>query len=132
MWMRYALVCWLAFTIGLFPGAGAVNAASIEGSWSGSGTVKLTDGGIERVRCRVRYEKSIGRTYVLHVTCAHPNGTFRVSGRVVKLSDRRYSGRLYSDQYSVAGDVSISVSGSRQTVTAKSARGTATVVLTKR
>lgn len=130
--MRYVFVCLLAFTFGLFPGERAAEAASIEGSWSGSGTVKLTEGGVERVRCRIRYEKSTGRTFVLHVTCAHSNGTFRVSGRIVRLSGgNRYSGRLYSDQYSVAGDVGISVSGSRQTLTAKSTKGTATVKLTK-
>ncbi len=129
--MRYVLVCLLAFTFGLSLGEHAAQAASIEGSWSGSGTVRLTEGGVERVRCRIRYEKGSGRTFTLHVTCAHSNGTFRVSGRIVQLSGNKYSGRLYSEQYSVAGDIGISVSGSRQTLTAKSTKGTATVKLTK-
>lgn len=130
--MRYVFACLLVLALGAFPSADAAKAASIEGSWSGGGTVQLTSGGVERVRCRVRYEKSTGRTFVLHVTCAHANGTFRLSGRVVKLSASRYSGRLYSDEYSVSGKVSVRVSGTRQTVTAKSSKGTATVTLTKR
>ena len=130
--MRYILACLLALVLGAFQSADVAKAASIEGTWSGGGTVRLTSGGVEKVRCRMRYEKSTGRTFVIHVTCSHANGTFRVSGRIVKLSASRYSGRLYSDQYSVSGDVGISVRGTRQTVTAKSAKGTATVTLTKR
>lgn len=129
--MRYVLMCLLVFTFGSLTGEHAANAASIEGSWSGSGTVRLTEGGTEAVRCRIRYEKGSGRTFVLHVTCAHSNGTFKVSGRIVQLNGSQYSGRLYSDQYSVAGDVGISVSGTRQTLTAKSKKGSATVKLTK-
>ena len=130
--MRYAFACLLALALGAFQSADAAKAASIEGSWSGGGTVRLATGGVEVVRCRMRYEKSTGRTFLIHVVCAHANGTFNVSGRIVKLSASRYSGRLYSDQYSVSGDVGIRVSGTRQTVTAKSSKGTATVTLTKR
>ena len=130
--MRYVFTCLLVLAFGAFQGASSANSASIEGTWNGGGTVKLAAGGVEKVRCRMRYEKGTGRTFVIHVTCSHANGTFRVSGRIVKLSASRYSGRLYSDQYSVSGDVGIRVSGNRQTVTAKSAKGTATVTLTKR
>ncbi len=126
------LVCLLSLAVGASAGAGTAIAASIEGSWDGGGTVKLASGEDERVRCRVRYEQGTGRTFVLYATCAHSNGTFEQSGRVVQLSDNRYSGRLYSDQYSVSGDVSISVSGNRQTISAVSAKGTATLVLTRR
>ncbi|MGI9384418.1 MAG: hypothetical protein ACR2PO_14795, partial [Methyloligellaceae bacterium] len=95
------------------------------------GTVRLTGGQVEKVRCRMRYEKGSGRTFVLYVTCAHANGTFQQSGRIVKLGEGRYAGRMRSDQYSVSGDISIRVSGRRQTLTAKSPKATATVVLTK-
>ena len=129
--MRYVLVCLLALGFGAFPSAIAAKAASIAGSWKGNGTARLTSGRVERIRCRIHYEQGSGKTIVLHVTCAHTNGTFEVSGRIVKLSNSYYSGRLYSDQYSVAGDVSISVSGNRQSLMAKSSKGSATVILTK-
>lgn len=129
--MRYVFACLLAIAFGAFAGAEAAKAAPIAGSWSGNGAVKLNSGDVENVRCRIRYENSTGRTVVLHVTCAHSNGTFKVSGRIVKLNESRYSGRLYSDQYGVAGNVSVSVSGSRQTLTAKSPKGSATVTLTR-
>lgn len=122
----------LGLASGLFLGAGLAYAASIEGSWSGGGTVKLNTGQAERVQCRIRYEKGSGRTFVLYANCSHSNGTFQQSGRVVQLSSSSYSGRLYSDQYSVSGDVSISVSGNRQTITAVSPKGTARITLSKR
>ncbi len=129
--MRYIFACLLTIIVGAFAGVDVAKAASIVGSWSGGGSVKLTSGQVEKVRCRIRYEKGSGRTVVLYVKCAHSNGTFQVSGRIVKLSNSYYSGRLYSEQYGTAGDVGVSVSGNRQTVTAKSSKGTATVMLTK-
>ncbi len=130
--MRYIFTCLLMMVVGGFAGANVAKAASIAGSWSGGGSVKLSSGQVEKVSCRIRYEQGSGRTFVLYVTCAHSNGTFQVSGRIVKLSNSRYSGRLYSEQYGTAGDVGISVSGNRQTVKAKSSKGTATVMLTKK
>ena len=129
--MRYVFACLLTIVVGAFAGVDIAKAASIVGSWSGGGSVKLTSGQVEKVRCRIRYEKGSGRTVVLYVKCAHSNGSFQVSGRIVKLSNSYYSGRLYSEQYGTAGDVGVSVSGNRQTVTAKSSKGTATVMLTK-
>jgi len=129
--MRYIFACLLAIVVGGFAGVDAAKAASITGSWSGGGSVRLTSGQVEKVRCRIRYEQGSGRTVVLYVTCAHSNGTFQVSGRIVKMSNSRYSGRLYSEQYGTAGDVGISMSGNRQTLKATSPKGTATVILTK-
>ena len=129
--MRYVFACLLTIVVGAFAGVDIAKAASIVGSWSGGGSVKLTSGQVENVRCRIRYEQGSGRTVVLYVTCAHSNGTFQVSGRIVKLGNSNYSGRLYSEQYGTAGAVSISVRGNRQTLKAKSSKGTATVMLTK-
>ena len=129
--MRYVLACLLTLAFGVLTNASSASAASLEGSWRGGGKVKLADGQVEPVRCRLRYEKGDGRTFVLYANCAHANGTFQQSGRIVKLGANRYSGRMRSDQYSVSGQVSIRVNGKRQTLTAKSLRGTATVVLTK-
>jgi len=121
----------LAISAALMLTASAAWAASIEGNWQGSGRVKLSGGQVENVRCRVSYEASTGRTFVITATCAHSNGIFKQSGRVVQINDSTYTGRLYSDQYGVAGDLSVRVSGSRQTVTAKSNNGSATLTLSR-
>ena len=122
----------LISALSVFLGAAPVLAGPIHGSWSGAGTVRLKSGQVEPVRCRIRYEESTGRTSIIRANCSHANGIFEQSGRIVKVSTSRYSGRLYSDQYSVSGDVSITVRGSRQTLTAVSPKGTARINLTKR
>lgn len=121
----------VAFSLPLATSASA--AANILGSWKGRGSVKLTSGQVEPVSCSVKYESgdSTGKTYVLHATCATTAGTFRQSGRVVKRSGSSYTGRLYSDQYSVSGDVTISVSGTRQTVRVSSPKGSGSLSLRK-
>lgn len=105
--------------------------ASIEGSWRGDGIATLKDGQKENVRCRISYEKSTGRTFVIAAKCAHANGSFEQSGRVTQLGENSYSGRLYSEQYSVSGEVTITVTGTTQTVTAVSEKGQATLVLSR-
>lgn len=128
--MRQIFTCLFVIALATLPEA--ASAASIVGNWSGSGRATLKNGEVERVRCRIKYDQGSGRTFVIYVDCSHSNGTFQVSGRVVQHSDTSYSGRLYSDQYSVSGQVSVKVSGNSQTLTATSKKGTATVSLKKR
>lgn len=129
--MRYIFGSFFALALTMFVAADVVNAASIAGGWRGDGLVRLKSGQSEKIRCRIRYEESSGRTLVVYVTCAHAHGIFETSGRVVKLSNTRYTGRLYSKQFDVSGDVSISVNGNRQRVRATSAKGSASVSLTR-
>ncbi len=129
--MRYIFASMIAAVFAIAMAVETANAAPITGAWRGNGLVKLTSGKAERIRCRIRYEEGSGRTFVVHVTCAHAHGVFKTSGRVVKRSNTRYTGRLYSEQHDVAGDVSISVNGSRQHIRATSSKGSATVTLTR-
>ena len=112
--------------------APAANADVLSGAWSGGGTVRLTSGQVEKVRCRVSYSKSTGKTYLINATCSSTGGTFAQTGRVVQLSGNRFRGRLYSDEYEVSGNISISVRGKRQTVSVSSAKGTGSLALSKR
>lgn len=118
-------------SVALVP-SGAFAAASVVGAWAGGGNVKLTSGHVEPVRCNIRYEESTGNTFVVYVRCAHANGTFQQSGRIVRRGANSYSGHIYSDQYKVAGAVTIRVSGNRQTITATSDKGTASLTLNRR
>jgi len=110
-------------------------AASLIGYWKGRGSVTLIPSGqVETVTCRVSFEKGDdrGKTFMLYATCATTAGTFEQTGRVVKRSPSRYTGRLYSGLYDVTGDISISVRGSRQTVTVTSTKAKGKFSLTKR
>lgn len=132
--MRIISATILALALGLPITASVASAASIVGSWSGRGTIRLKTGQVEPVSCRITYEKGDdkGKTFILQANCASTAGTFEQSGRVVKRSASRYSGRLYSDQYAVSGNVSISVNGSRQTVHVSSPNGSGSLKLKRR
>lgn len=131
MWIiRTAL---LALALGI-PLATSASAASIIGSWSGRGSVRLPSGQVEPVSCRVSYEKGDdkGKTFILKATCATTAGTFEQSGRVSKRSNSSYSGRLYSDQYTVSGNVSITITGSKQIVKISSPKGIGSLSLRRK
>jgi hypothetical protein len=132
--MRIIPAAVLAIGISVPLAASASAAASIIGSWSGRGSVTLTSGQVEPVSCKVSYESGDdrGKTFVLNARCATTAGIFVQSGRVVRRSSNSYSGRLYSEQYSVSGNVSITVSGSRQTISVSSSKGRGRLSLSKR
>lgn len=130
--MRYILVCLLTLAFGQLASVSHAKPSPIEGSWIGGGSIKLKSGQIEKVRCRLSFQKSSGKTFVMSANCSTTNGTFRQSGRVVQLKGNRYSGRFYSEQYSVSGKVTISVRGRRQTLSVTSAKGSGSITLRKR
>ena len=66
-------------------------AASIEGSWIGSGTVSHR-GNVDRVQCRVRYTKSSKNSYATSSVCTTENGRYEVSGHVTTIGGHRYQG----------------------------------------
>ena len=130
--MRVISAAVLALALGLPLTASVASAASIVGSWSGRGTIRLTSGQVEPVSCSVKFEKSSGRTFLIHARCSTTAGIFEQSGRIVKRSSGKYSGRMYSDQYAVSGDLNISVSGKIQTVRISSSKGSGSIKLRKR
>lgn len=132
--MRIIPAALLAAALSLPVATSASAASNIIGSWKGRGSVKLTNGQVEPVSCSVRYVPGNdvnNKTVVLHATCATTAGTFVQSGRVIQRGGSSYSGRLFSEQYSVSGDVNISVSGSRQTVRISSPKGSGSLSLRK-
>ncbi len=130
--MRYILAGLLILALGPLARVAYAKPAAIVGAWVGDGSVRLKSGQVEKVRCRLSYQKDTGRTYILSATCSTTNGIFKQSGRVVQLKRNTYSGRLYSTQYSVSGRVTISISGRRQTLSVSSEKGSGRLILRKR
>lgn len=130
--MRFALAFLLTIAVSLPAFAAGAKADPLVGYWAGGGTIKLTNGALEKVSCRVRYEAGSGRTFVLSAICATTAGTISQSGRVVKISGSRYTGRLYSEEYSVSGDVTVSLSGGKQTIRVSSAKGSGNLFLKRK
>jgi hypothetical protein len=63
---------------------GAGPFAALPGSWSGGGTISLSNGANERIRCRAAYEVGGGgRVLQLNIRCASDSYNFDLAGNVV-------------------------------------------------
>lgn len=123
-------VCTLAVVVIGFPMTG--HAASLDGSWSGTGFVKPSDSKRQKVRCRITYTRETSKVFRVRAACATTSNKFIQTGRVLKVSSKRYIGDFYNQKFDVSGRVRVSVSGSRQTVSFSSLKGHGRVTLRKR
>ena len=89
--------------------------ASLEGSWSGGGTVSFA-GGTERARCSARFSRAGGHSYTVNATCATASGRAAQTATVRQVGTNRYSGRFYNSEYSISGAIDIIVRGSSQII----------------
>src|SRR5215470_20266571 len=90
--------------------------ASLEGSWSGGGTVTFASGAKEQARCRAHFSRAGKDSYTVNATCATVSGRAAQTARVHQVGNNRYSGSFYNSEYSISGVINIVVHGSSQTV----------------
>jgi hypothetical protein len=103
-------------------------AATIEGSWRGSGIVSHR-GSADAVRCRVRFSRATAQSFGVSAQCATDTGRYDVSGRVVSQGGSRYSGWVTTNNQ---GGLAVIVQhGNRLSVTVKSRRGSAKLSLSR-
>ena len=63
--------------------------AGFDGSWSGNGTVALSDGSIERIRCKADYKvNGSGQSLKQSLNCASDSYKFDLSSDVTSYGDR--------------------------------------------
>jgi hypothetical protein len=94
----------------------ATVAGSLEGSWSGGGTVSFASGAKERASCRARYSRAGKNSYTINATCATPSGRAAQTATVRQVGENRYSGSFYNSEYSISGVMHVVVRGTNQTV----------------
>lgn len=128
--MRFVVCLVAAGLVGLT--ASPASAGPLDGSWSGSGYVKPTNGKRERVRCRIRYSRQSSKVYGVSAVCATPSANIRQSGEVLMVNPNRYVGDFYNSAYDVSGRVSVTVRGSRQSVSFSGAAGSGSMTLSRR
>jgi hypothetical protein len=108
-------------TLGGLPGVGnaqaskKVSVASLEGAWTGGGTISFA-GGTEQAHCRARFSRAGERAFTMNATCATASGRAAQTATVRQVSNNRYSGRFYNSEYSISGVIDIIVHGSSQIV----------------
>jgi hypothetical protein len=133
---KFAWTLAAALTLGLPQAADAQvskksNVASLEGSWSGGGTVSFAAGGKEQARCRASFSRAGERSYTVNATCATASGKAAQTATVRQVSSNRYSGSFYNSEYSISGAIDIVVHGSSQTVRLTSDGGSGVLNLSR-
>ncbi len=90
--------------------------AMLGGAWGGTGTIKLTDGGSERIRCKASYDLVSNNNVTLNLTCASDSYKFVLLGNMLSTGGV-ISGNWTEQTRSVAGTVSGRVAGNNISVT---------------
>jgi hypothetical protein len=117
--------------VGLLGGTSLAQAAGLEGSWSGGGTVRLASGAEEHARCRAHYSRRSNAVYVLRATCATASGKAVQSATLQKVGDNRYAGTFYNSEYDISGRIYVILRGSSQSVRLTSSSGSASFRLSR-
>src|SRR3954452_12520770 len=106
--------------------------AGFEGSWSGSGTVSLSDGSTERIRCKADYKvngNGLGLKQSLH--CASDSYKFDLSSEVTSNGDR-ISGNWSERSRNIFGNLQGTAGGGQIDVFVEAAGFAANLTLTTR
>jgi hypothetical protein len=103
--------------------------ASLDGSWSGAGTVSFTSGERETARCRAQYRRASTTSYLVTAICATPSGRATQTATLKHAGGNNYQGSFHNSEYNVSGTISVAVTGERQLVQLNSDAGTASFEL---
>jgi hypothetical protein len=106
--------------------------AGFDGSWSGSGTVALSDGTMERIRCKADYTvngSGLGLKQNLH--CASDSYKFDLSSEVTSNGDR-ISGNWSERSRNIFGNLQGTAGGGQIDVFVEAAGFAANLTLTTR
>src|SRR5262245_34450265 len=95
---------------------GPVMAQSLEGSWSGGGSVAFASGQHERAKCRAQYRRTSGTSYSVTATCATASGSATQVATVRQVGGNTYQGQFRNSEYNVSGTIYVTVGGNRQSV----------------
>ena len=104
----------------------------LQGTWSGPGYVKPTNGERQNVTCHVSYSPQGSKVVAVTATCSSSSTTIHQTGQLSMVTPNRYVGDFYNSEYDISGRIRVSVSGSSQTVTFSGARGSGSLSLSKR
>jgi hypothetical protein len=98
--------------LGISEQARAAEPGSLEGSWSGGGTVRFPSGESERARCRANFRKRGGSSFAMTAVCATASVRVQQSAQVARTGPNRYAGDFHNAEYGVSGSIHITVHGS--------------------
>lgn len=105
--LRWILACSLLITIlTVAPACAQQSFDNVAGSWSGSGSMKPSDGPREHVRCKVDYvPKNAGQSVKMNVRCASDAYKMDLSANIDE-NGTTLSGNWFESTYRQGGSVS--------------------------
>jgi hypothetical protein len=104
--------------------------AAMAGSWSGGGTISLTNDINEKLRCRAHHSYGQGNnSLALNIRCASDNYKIELTGNVVERRGQ-ISGQWKEVNYNAVGTISGRLNGGRVTAVATSDKLTADLTVT--
>ena len=121
----------VAFALLGFGGGYAHAAAAFDrlvGSWAGSGSIELTSGAREALKCRAKYDVS-GDTLQLYIKCASDSYNFELSS-TVNVVGSAVTGTWSESPHGASGSVAGTASGESIRVKAEAGNFTANLSLT--
>jgi hypothetical protein len=108
---------------------GPAMAQSLEGSWSGGGSVAFASGQHERAKCNAQYRRASGNAYTVTATCATPSGRATQTATLRQVGGNTYRGQFHNSEYNISGTIYVTVGGNRQSVRLTSGSGSASLEL---
>jgi uncharacterized protein (DUF2147 family) len=124
---RFALFATLFLALTAVPAA----AATLEGSWSGAGTISFKNS-VDKVHCRVRVSKAGGSSFTYKSTCATDTGRYELVGTVSSTGGNRYSGTVQDVDKKGGGTVLLILNGNTLSVTGAGGGGQAKLTLSRK
>jgi hypothetical protein len=106
-------------------------AHGIAGTWSGAGTVHLSTGESEKVRCRATISKRSERVYTMFAVCA--TASVRVTQNAVldEAAPNRYVGSFTNDEFGISGTIRVTLKGSTLTAALNASGASAVMTMSR-
>jgi hypothetical protein len=124
---RFAVACTAGIALGLglaiHPTMVAAETPSLDGSWSGGGSVSFPSGAKESARCRANFKKRGAEKYLVSARCASASGKVEQSAMLTYVGGNRFTGSFYNTDFNVDGTITVTVSGNSQSVSISSPAG---------
>lgn len=122
--LRAAAVCMaLAACIALIPRVASAEMASLDGAWSGGGSVTFPSGAKESARCRANFKKRGAERYLVSARCASASGKVEQQALLTYVGSNQFTGSFFNTEYKVDGTITVTVSGNSQNVSIVSPAG---------
>jgi hypothetical protein len=105
--------------------------ATLEGSWTGNGTVTFSTGNVEAAKCKASFRRHSTDKFAMNAVCATPSGRVAQTAELNRLTNSRFSGEFQNLEYGVTGNITITVKGNSLTASLDGGGATASFSLSR-